>query len=301
MVEYRARDRSQLTPVALMLATDGIAQVAPIYTTDIMQRLNAVMDPLFDAQSSKARAYVTSEDMARYDLLGTVLGGEMRNLLLSIVPDPVLYHCHAYEIAANSPRPHIFGERLAGWHRDGDSEHFKNDVTHASIFVYMTNVGARDGAFEFSPVEPTKWVRSNNPSITVTGTAGYSFAWNRNFYHRASANTGTVRRRLIKLSIQPNSFKSAHLSNPNFQAARRIVPAGDPYLDLLLGRYQGMPAPVLPPPTAMRPIPLHPTGTINIADHELTKFQLGEKAREARTWLKRQIFKRDTVQSAAYD
>jgi len=300
MPNYRPRERSQLTPVALMLATDGIAQVAPIFAAEVIQQLNTIMDPIFEAQSSKARSYVTIEDMAHHGLIDTILGCEMRNLLLSIVPDPVLYHCHAYEIAANSKQSHIFGDNASGWHRDEDSEHFEKDATHASIFVYLTDVGRQDGPFEFSPFEPTKWVRTTNPAITVTGASGYSFAWNRSFYHRASPNTGPVRRRLLKLSIQPNSFRSCHLSNANFQAARNIVPYGDPYLDLLLGRFQGKASPSLRPPAPVMPMKIEPTGSINIPNTELTKLKLKEKAREVRTWLKRRIIG-ETAQVPAYD
>ncbi len=258
------------------------------------------MDPVFAVQEDKARSYFTVENMVRLDLIDTILSGRMRDLILSIVPDPVLYHCHAYEIAANSTTSHIFNEALAGWHRDPDSEYFAEDPTHTSIFVYLTDVGPEDGAFEFSPSYPESWVRSKNPAISMMGPTGMSFAWNRAYYHRASPNRGPRRRRLLKLSIQPNAFPSAHLSNANFQAARKALLPGDHFLDLLFGRYQGETAPLMPVPQVVPAKAIPPTGMIGIPDSQLAAAQVREKARQAKRWLKRQI-RGDQQVVAAYD
>ena len=222
----------------------------------------------------------------------------MRHFVFSLIPDAVLYHCHVYEIAANDTRPHIFGDVLAGWHHDTDCALVPGQLTHASIFVYLTDVGPDDGPFEFAPQYPTAWLRRGTPCIKVTGPAGFAFAWHRSFLHRASPNRGPTRRRLFKISIQANAYVSAHLANPHFQALRGALPPGRAEFDLLLGRFQGSTPPALvrdeAPPL---PLALTPTGRLGVSNLELTRFQLRERARA----LKHRLRHTSELQPAPYE
>jgi hypothetical protein len=222
----------------------------------------------------------------------------MRNILFSIMPDPVMYHCHVYEIAANDTRSHIFSESLSGWHRDPDSELVLGEVTHVSIFVYLTDVGPRDGAFELCPNDPTAWLHSSTPCTSVTGPAGYTFAWQRSFYHRASPNRGPRRRRLFKISVQRNRFRSHTLSNPYFRELLAAIPFGDTAMDVLLGRFQGREAPVVDGITAPLPSAIPPTGSLDIPNMDLLTGQLREQARQMKARLKGN---RSAVENAVYD
>ncbi|MGD0730440.1 MAG: phytanoyl-CoA dioxygenase family protein [Terracidiphilus sp.] len=268
-----------MSQIRELLLKSGICQLTPLYSGEELAAFNAAINPLLESRVAERRAYVHVEELLELGVFGMVLSEKMKAILFSIVPDPVLYHCHVYEIAANDARPHIFGDSLAGWHRDMDCNYVAGDPTHVSIFVYLTNVGPEDGAFEFVPgVPPTKWLHNGAPYSIVQGPAGYSFAWHRRFYHRASPNRGPVRRRLLKISIQRNAFPSAHLGNEHFKKLLSQVPAGDLATDLLLGRYQGKKAPVVAefPIPDVTPVPAN--STLKLSSVELTKAQLREKA-----------------------
>ncbi len=105
----------------------------------------------------------------------------------------------------------------------------------------------QEGGFEFVSSNPRSWFNPYTPTTMVMGPPGYTFVWQRSFYHRASPNRGPHRRRLFKISIQNNRFVSTHLSNPHFSALKKMCPPGDVEMDILLGRYQGREAPCFSP------------------------------------------------------
>jgi hypothetical protein len=275
---YAPRQRSALTPTAGTVADCGIAIVDDIYSVNELAAINSVMTPLFRGRAAEARSYVRPDDMLEAGILDRIFSPAMRDVLLSMVPDPVLFHFHAYEIAGKSTRSHIFADQLGGWHRDPDSEYFAGDPTHISVFVYLSDVAEEDGAFEFSPHLPEEPLRSDSPVIKMTGPVGLSFVWHRSFYHRASPNRGPRRRRLLKISIQPNSFPSVHLGKDFFRRVKEGVPSGDVLMDMLLGRYQGQRAPRLEPRRAIRPERPEASRAIDVPEDVLAEMRRREKA-----------------------
>ncbi len=278
-----------MSPIGDLLLNAGISALPALFTPDEIATINSKIDPLLSSRSAERRSYVHPDEMLELGIMNLIFTERMKDVLFSIMPDPVLYHCHVYEIAANATQSHIFSDNLMGWHRDPDSQYVAGDPTHVSLFVYLTNVGDDDGAFEFVPmVPPTKWLHNGTPYVAVKGPAGYSFAWHRNYYHRASPNRGPVRRRLFKLSIQRNSFPSAHLKNPHFTKLLADFPAGDVKFDLLLGRYQGKAAPQIAAPPQPAVAPIATNGKLNLSTVDLAKAQLREKAIHAKRRLQGQ-------------
>jgi Phytanoyl-CoA dioxygenase (PhyH) len=273
---YQMRTDAEKSPLTRRLAEEGILAVPDIYSVADLAAINTAMDPIFRAKSQEQRSYVRPDEMLDAGIFDRVLSRRMKDLILSVVPDPVLYHFHAYEIAGNSTKSHIFSESLAGWHRDPDSEFFPGDPTHLSVFVYMSDVGEEDGPFQFSPHQPDSPLRSDSPVLSMTGPAGMSFLWQRSYYHRAAPNRGPRRRRLIKISVQPNCFPSLHLGNEFFSRVRREVPEGDVETDLLLGRYQGRPAPKLSARRQPDYFSLTPRNAINAPDDVLAEMRRTE-------------------------
>jgi len=263
---HSARNLGRANTLVNALSDQGIVAVSDIYSVADLAVINTAMDPIFASKAHEARSYVRPDEMLDAGIFHRVLSRKMKDVIFSIVPDPVLYHFHAYEIAANSPTAHILGERLGGWHRDTDSQFFEDRLTHISIFVYLTDVGELDGPFELSPHSPDKLLRSASPVISMTGPGGTSFVWHRSYYHRAAPNSGPRRRRLLKISVQPNCFTSHHLGNEFFQRVRAEVPAGNVETDLLLGRYQGRRAPQLYPTTPIRFFVLQSGKSVNLSD-----------------------------------
>jgi hypothetical protein len=264
--------------VAAALNERGICRLDDAYSGDEISRLNRGLDDIFKARALQKRSYVHVDELHERGMLELLLGERMLDILFSIMPDPVLYHCIAIETAGNDPEPNLFAETLAGWHRDRDCSFTTREPTHVSIFVYLSDVGEDDGAFEFVPQNPNERLRSSTPCALVTGRSGYTFAWQRSYFHRASPNRGPGRRRLAKLSIQRNSFPSIHLSSERFKKVIAAMPSGDPATDVLFGRYQGRKAPSVDRPDApVTPYAIAPTGTMLLDDGALKKGQFRMK------------------------
>lgn len=236
--------------VLRVLQTDGVLATDDLFSREELHTLQSVLDPLFARKIDQARSYVHPDELLNAGLWPLVFSEKMRSLLFSVMPDPVLHHCHVYEIAGRNPEPHIFAESLAGWHCDVDRQPETNGPTHISLFVYLTDVGPDSGAFEFVPHTARQWLRSGSSFVSVFGQAGYTFIWNRSFFHRAAPNFSDVRRRILKISIQRNYYPSTHLTNEHFQRVSRKIAPGDVAMDILLGRFQSGTAPRLPSPTS---------------------------------------------------
>jgi hypothetical protein len=275
---YVSRAASTLLEAAKILASDGIFAVEDVYSVNEIATLNAAVRPVFESRNDQKRSYVLPDDILELGILHRIFTPKMRDLILSIMPDPVLYHFHAYEIAANNTRSHIFSDNLGGWHRDPDSEYFQTDPTHVSVFVYLSDVSGEDGPFEFALQQPDKPLQPDSPAVSMVGPTGYSFVWHRSFHHRAAPNRGPTRRRLIKISVQRNAFMSAHLNNPHFRKLIQGTPPGDDVIDLLLGRYQGKTAPQFAPAEPIATERVQATGSINLPDEVLEGLRKKEEA-----------------------
>ncbi len=264
---YIPRDLSELGPLAKLLGRDGIARVPDIYSVAEIAALNAAMDGFFERKADEARAYVWPDDMVALGIFGAVLSPGMQDVLFSVMPDPVIYHMLASEIAAGNDRSHVFEDAPGGWHRDEDCLYFEHDPTHVSVTVYLSDVGPGDGVFELAPQLPDRALRRETPVVSMTGRAGLSFVWHRSFHHRAAPNAGARRRRIIKFSIQRNDFFSQHLKAGYFRRTLAEIPQGDLRMDMLLGRFQGRQAPLLAPAKLVAPSRVTPAGVLGpVAD-----------------------------------
>jgi hypothetical protein len=275
---YMPRPNDRLNPLAAVLADQGISIVPDVYSVNELAELNYAMTPLFKAREAEPRSYVRPDDMLSLGILELVLSSAMKDLILSIIPDPVLYHLHANEIAGSNSQSHIFGDRLDGWHRDSDSAFFKGDPTHVSIFVYLSDVGPSDGPFEFCPRQPDEGLSPGSPVATMTGPPGFSFVWQRGFYHRAAPNRGKQRRRVLKISVQRNAFRSDHLSMDFFSHAISAMANRDPLSDLMFGVYQGKPAPSLKPATTIKPETVTAGGSLDLPENMWAMLVAKEKS-----------------------
>ena len=279
-----------------VLIDDGIFVTPGMFTTEEIAAINDRLDPIFQPHAADNRSYAHADQLYSSGALDLLLKPKFRDLLFEIMPDPVLYHCHAYEIAARKERSHILSERLSGFHADIDSEWTKSAPTHVSVFVYLSDVSADDGAFEFVTRKPSALLTPGSPVATMTGQRGTTFAWNRSYYHRASPNRGATRRRLFKLSIQNNRFFSRFLKRDHFVRLREMIPPGaDPHYDLLLGRFQGGAAPTFSPTDATAVGSVAANRRLELSPVELVKENLRSRGRRA-------LGKRfDDQQNVAYD
>jgi hypothetical protein len=242
---YAPRDASDLSPLSHILAHDGVAMLPDIYSINDLAELNAAMDPFFKARPPGPKTYLWADDMLELNIVDKVLCPAMKDTLFSLLPDPVIYHLLVSEIASNGRLPPVNAN--GGWLRDEDCRYIENDPTHLSLVVYLSNTGESDGMFQFSPQDPRTPLHSDSPVISMAGSAGLSFVWNRGFRYREALNTGHGRRRIIKISIQRNHFISSGLRQPFFRRALNDTPRGATHIDVLLGRFENKKPPRLAP------------------------------------------------------
>ena len=208
------------------LGQHGVVETPPLYDPATLRRLTSVLDDLFAAQDREDRSYVTADELYDLGLFEEIFNPTMVALLEHLIAQPQIYHCKVYETAANQDRPHINASLLDGWHPDADTipDYTPGSSTHLSIFVYLTEVGPGSGAFEILPRSLVP-APAGRPSIEVRGGPGTTFVWNRSFFHRASPNTSPVRRRILKLSIQPVGLPNDLLDTEEFRNVRAKVGA----------------------------------------------------------------------------
>jgi hypothetical protein len=219
---------SQAAALVEELCTRGIAQVPPLYGEDALSSLRSVLDPLFERAADSPRSYIEADELMELGLLDTIFNDRMTELIRCLLPDPQIYHCKIYETAANQKRPHINASLLDGWHRDEDTiaSYSSGTIGHLSVFVYLSDVQHGSGAFEILPQPPSFGHLMGEPSIEVHGSQGTSFIWNRSFFHRASPNSGPIRRRILKISIQSVGSPNNLIDSAEFRTVRSKLRAG---------------------------------------------------------------------------
>jgi hypothetical protein len=213
-----------------VLSTSGIAAIPNVWDPESVVALNAALDEPFRIRSMQRRAYVGADELVSLDVLEHVFPRPLRALLPSVMDDPVLYHCHAYEISGDETRPHIHSALLSGWHRDTETveAHDRDAARYVSVFLYLTDVGPENGPFELLPRDPEHGFVPGSPCVSVVGPAGSAFAWNRSYYHRAAPNRSATRRRLLKLSVQLRTLPNDRIGHGELARA-----AADPRVDAL--------------------------------------------------------------------
>jgi len=227
---------TQSTLLTAELSTRGIVQLNGVLEHGWIARANEFLDNQFSEVGDGMRTYVGADSLAEAGLLKSLFTDRLRSVVNGIYDEPVvLYHCHVYEIEAASNKPHIHRNNLDGWHRDVETVAcYRREVPdYVSIFVYLNPVGPDGGPFELVPRPPTRRPGKGTPCVSVVGDAGTTFAWNRSYFHRAAPNRSPVRRRVLKLSLQPARLPHDRMTQPEFTRARDL--SGDnPFVHGLL-------------------------------------------------------------------
>lgn len=271
------------------LSTRGITQLCGVCDEITVKDWNTRLDPLLDAGAGEPRSYIGAGELARLGIVAELFSSPVRAAIDALYPNdqPVAYHCHVYEIAANQQRPHIRAGALDGWHRDAETlERYRRDVPdYVSLFTWLRPVGADDGAFELVAQPPVRAPMSGTPCVRAEGSAGFTFLWNRSYFHRASPNRGQVRRRVLKVSVQPASLPNDRIDGAELSEARDAC-KDDPWLHALFGG----PALARRARSAPEPIelaPMLPNGTIALTAVQVGAYRLAEVARTARRRVRR--------------
>jgi hypothetical protein len=271
------------------LTTRGIAQLPAVFDASAIAILNEQLDPLFSEASSEGRSYVGADELAERGLLAHVFAPGIRSVIEALFDDDqaLVYHCHVYEIAAAQSRPHIGERTLNGWHRDAETIELssRDEVHYVSLFTYLNDVEPDGGAFELLPRPPIRAPAKGDPCVAVSGSAGFTFVWNRTYFHRASPNRSLVRRRVLKLSLQSIRLPHDRLDDPELTGARELV-SGDPWLRALFG---GPPCPeaLHTPRGHLDVVPFTPNGWVAVTPAHVAAHHVRELRRTAAHRVKR--------------
>ncbi len=264
-------DKVDLSNVKDCLKRRGAVRLKPIYSDAELSEINSKINPLFSEKAAENRSYVRSDELLELGLLSKILSPTVVGLFKSVVRDPVLYHCHIYEIKAAQRVPHINGQKLQGWHRDSDS--FTKDPRLnecLSLFVYLSDVDEENGPFELIPDQFFGRLKAQSPSNKLLGPAGTTLLWNRTLWHRACPNVSKTRRRLLKFSFQPLTLKNPHLSSPIFKKLSNELRNSDPELSHLFGSEVGrFPAPRLEQMNSLQTLPIDYNSSVTVSRFNL--------------------------------
>ena len=205
-----------------LLANAGIADVTGLWPVEVVEDWNRRLEPIFAGTDGQRRSYASADALAETGIFAELFSEPVRQLIAGIHPSALLYHCHAYEIAANQGRPHIHRDKPLGWHRDTETirAYTPDFPSFISIFILLSPVGPDDGAFEFYPHRPNNGMRAGGDAVQLIGPVGTAAMWNRSYFHRASPNRGSLRRRVLKVSFQPAGLPNDRIGLPEFTDAR---------------------------------------------------------------------------------
>lgn len=223
-----------MTMTAELLRDYGLAKVDLLAPTETVADWNRRLSGHLSEQDE--RSYASASDLLEAGVLTEIFTPAVRSTLRQISPNAVIYHCHVYEIAANRETSHIHSGPFAGWHADDECAplYHKGDLGFVSMFIHLTDVDEpENGAFEIRAVPPCEALKHGQPSIHLLGPAGTGFFFHRSFFHRASPNKSSARRRVFKLSIQDRGQPHDRRNLAEFAAVSDALRDTDPFLSQL--------------------------------------------------------------------
>jgi hypothetical protein len=221
------------------LKAEGLINFGDFFGHEIIKKWNSLLDPLFAQSNSEEKSYVKIDELHSLGIFDEFFNSDMRSMMNSIMPDPVLLCFHVYE-TGHSEKPHVFSESFDGWHRDVNDLPGLNceDPNFVSIFVHLSDVEFDGGAFETIPGSFKGPIKDRGNSVRVTGSAGTTYIWNRCLLHKANPNQSQKRRRMLKISFQHNYLQNEHITSKPFQdllAKIQKQGKGDQFIEFILG------------------------------------------------------------------
>lgn len=227
------------TLVAQRIKQHAIASISPVHDCAQINQWNSLFSPVF-AQQDKSRRYVNAFDMFEMGIFEQVFNPQVQALIYQLIPDAVLYHCHAYETDARQNQPHILADNFCdGWHRDWDCQYDLSNPNpqQFSLFVYLTDVHQDSGCFEVNNKKFGFVPRlfKGSEFYQARGKTGYTFIFDRVAYHRASPNLSDTPRRVLKISFQSQKLTNKKLAIAQFSKLREVVSDESVFLRQLIG------------------------------------------------------------------
>jgi hypothetical protein len=191
----------------------GFLELENIIPKEQIDLINIKADPIILNKFNKTKTEILIKDLIESGIAEIVLTNEnLRKIILSIMPDPILFGFNIYEVDAMQVRTHTNDNAVDGWHVDTPVLPFldRKQTNFVSFMIYLTDVMSfEDGPFEVTSENMLEKLNQKSLSKKILGPKGTTFIWNNNYLHRASPNIGKIRRRVLKIGFQNNYFQNS--------------------------------------------------------------------------------------------
>lgn len=217
----------------------GFVELGNIFSKEEIELVNTKASSIIKNKFNKTKTEIIFEELIKSGIADIVLNNKnLRKIILEILPDPILFGFNIYEVDILQNRTHTSDNNIDGWHVDTPQLPFldRSQPNFVSLMVYLTDVMRfEDGPFEVTSENNLNNLKHKLPSKKILGVKGTSFIWNNNYAHRASPNTGKIRRRVLKIGFQDNYLQSALY--PKMQYAYKDLLIKDEFTDFIFGKF----------------------------------------------------------------
>jgi len=217
----------------------GFLELENIFTREEIDSINIKANPIIKYKFNKIKTEIILEELIKSGIADIVMTNRnLRKMILEILPDPILFAFNIYEVDIMQEKTHTNDNAIDGWHVDTPVLPFldRNMPNFVSLIVYLTDVmDFQDGPFEVASENNLENLSNNLTSKKILGSKGTSFIWNNNYLHRASPNTGKIRRRVLKVGFQNNYLQNSFYSN--MQHAYINFSKKDEFTDFIFGKF----------------------------------------------------------------
>lgn len=217
----------------------GFLELENILSKEQIELINTKVDPIILNKFNKTKTEILIEELIESGIAEIILTNEnLRKIILTIMPDPILFGFNIYEVDSMQERTHTNDNSADGWHVDTPVLPFldRKQTNFVSFMIYLTDVMSfEDGPFEITSENLLEKLKHKSQSKKILGCKGTTFIWNNNYLHRASPNIGKIRRRVLKIGFQNNYFQNSFY--PKLLNAYPGYSKKDEFTDFIFGKY----------------------------------------------------------------
>lgn len=216
---------------------NGFVEFENIFSSKDIDKWNSTLDTHYRDQSDKVNIDLLEVGKPGFEIIKGFLNDKVKFIISCLIKDPVIFYAGSNEIPAKQKISHVNHNEIEGWHTDtGENLQYLdlNNPLWITFFVYLSDVGINDGAFEISNVTKKKNIKNNMNCFKMIGNKGKCFVWGNPFFHRASPNLGDKRRRILKIQIQHNYLENSY--SATLKKNYEFIEENENYLKYIFGQ-----------------------------------------------------------------
>ena len=216
---------------------NGFIEFENIFQKEIIDKWNKILDNSYQTHNDK-KVSIDLADLNQdgYIILKDFFNDKIKFIIDQLIKDPIIYYAGSNEIPGNQLKSHVNDNEIDGWHTDtGENLQYLDykKPYWITFFVYLSDVGENNGAFEITNLTKKKLINHNTKSHKLIGSKGKCFLWGNSHYHRASPNLSNERRRILKIQIQHNYLQNTY--SEKLKNFKKYILDNDEYMNYLTG------------------------------------------------------------------